>query len=144
MKTQKSVVHFYLVILFIIILSACAADNKEQNTQTQSSEELNQPKLRHVVLFKFKETATPEDIKKVEEAFAALPAKISAIRDFEWGTNNSPENLNKGFTHCFLLTFHSEEDRSVYLPHPEHQNFGKVVGEFIDDVLVVDYWAPEE
>ena len=144
MKTQKSLLHFSSLLLFIFILSACGADNKDQNTQVKSSENINQPKLRHVVLFKFKETATQEDIKKVEEAFAALPAKISTIRDFEWGINNSPENLNKGFTHCFLLTFHSEEDRSTYLPHPDHQNFGKVVGEFIDDVLVVDYWAPEE
>jgi len=144
MKTQKSLVLFSLSLLVIAFIFGCSADNKQQNPTGKSTEELNAPKLRHVVLFKFKDTATPEDIQKVEEAFAALPGKISAIRDFEWGTNNSPENLNKGFTHCFLLTFHSEEDRNIYLPHPEHQNFGKGIGDYIDDVLVVDYWAPEE
>ena len=34
-----------------------------------------------------------------------LPSKIDAIKDFEWGTNNSPENLAQGFTHCFFVTF---------------------------------------
>ena len=97
--------------------------------------------LRHVVLFKFKESSTADDIKKVEEAFAALPDKISQIKRFEWGTNNSPEGLDKGFTHCFLLTFASEEDRAIYLPHPDHKAFGAIIGPHLEDVLVVDYWT---
>ena len=39
--------------------------------------------LRHVVLFKFKDTATPEQIKQVEAAFRALPSKINLIKSFE-------------------------------------------------------------
>jgi len=97
--------------------------------------------LRHVVLFKFKETSSTADIQKVEMAFRNLPAKIKEIKDFEWGTNNSPENLNQGFTHCFQLSFASEADRAVYLPHPDHKAFGKVLGPHLDKVLVVDYWA---
>lgn len=97
--------------------------------------------LRHVVLFKFKETSSAADIQKVEKAFRDLPAKIKEIKDFEWGTNNSPENLNQGFTHCFQLSFASEADRAVYLPHPDHKAFGKVLGPHLDKVLVVDYWA---
>lgn len=97
--------------------------------------------LRHVVLFKFKDSSTPADIKKVEDAFRALPSKIKEIKDLEWGINNSPENLNQGFTHCFFLSFASEKDREVYLPHPDHKAFGKVLGPHLDKVLVVDYWA---
>ena len=97
--------------------------------------------LRHVVLFKFKESSSAEDIRKVEEAFKALPVKIPEIRRFEWGTNNSPEGLDKGFTHCFLLTFASEEDRAIYLPHPDHKAFGAVLGPHLEDVLVVDSWT---
>lgn len=100
-------------------------------------------KLRHVVLFKFKDSATPQDISSVEKAFKALPGKIPQIRDFEWGLNNSPEGLDKGFTHCFFLTFNSEKDREIYLPHPDHKAFGKALGPFLEDVLVVDYWIKE-
>ncbi|GGW26995.1 stress responsive protein [Arenibacter certesii] len=97
--------------------------------------------LRHVVLFKFKEGTSKEDIAKVEAAFSALPQKISQIKDYEWGLNNSPEGLNKGLTHCFLLTFNSEEDRAIYLPHPDHKAFGAILTPHLDDVVVVDYWT---
>ncbi|MCG8308536.1 MAG: Dabb family protein [Cytophagales bacterium] len=98
-------------------------------------------KLRHVVLFKFKEGTSAADIKKVEDAFAALPGKIPQIKDFEFGTNNSPEGLDKGFTHCFFLTFDDEAGRDIYLPHPDHKKFGEVLTPHLGDVLVVDYWT---
>ena len=97
--------------------------------------------LRHVVLFKFKDGTTSDQAKLVEDTFRKLPSKIKEIKGFEWGTNNSPEGLAQGFTHCFLLTFNSEADRAVYLPHPDHKAFGKVLGPYLDKVLVVDYWT---
>ena len=97
--------------------------------------------LRHAVLFKFKDTSSPEDVKKVEDAFRALPSKIKEVSGFEWGTNNSPENLNQGFTHLFFVTFKSEKDREAYLPHPAHKAFVEVLMPHLDKVLVLDYWA---
>ncbi|NJB84969.1 hypothetical protein GGR26_000714 [Lewinella marina] len=97
--------------------------------------------LRHAVFFSFKEESTPEQIDSVLQAFSALPGQIPEIRDYEWGINNSPEGLNKGFTHAFFLTFHSEADRDVYLPHPAHQRFGEILGPHLKDVFVVDYWT---
>lgn len=123
-----------LFLLYLILITAMSP-SFAQNTSTPAKQ------LRHVVLFKFKESSSPEDIKKVEDAFRALPSKIKEIKGFEWGTNNSPENLNQGFTHSFLLTFDSEEDRNAYLPHPAHKEFGKALGPHLDKVLVVDYWA---
>lgn len=100
-------------------------------------------KLRHVVAFKFKETATREDIKKVETAFRDLKKKIKEIHEYEWGTNNSPEKHNKGCTHGFILTFKSEKDRDAYLVHPDHKEFGSLVGPLLADVFVIDFWAKE-
>lgn len=141
-----------LCLAAMILISALActseAESTEQNTnlaeaieEADPEAEANQKLLRHVVLFKFKETATEADIKSVEDAFMALPAKIPEIKAIEWGTNNSPEGLSKDFTHCFFLTFASEEDRAVYLPHPDHKAFGAVLGPHLEDVLVVDYWT---
>jgi len=70
-----------------------------------------------------------------------LPSQIKEIKDFEWGKNNSPEGLNQGFTHCFFVTFASEKDREVYLPHPAHKAFIDVLKPHLDKVLVIDYWA---
>jgi len=99
--------------------------------------------VRHVVLFSFKEGTTAEEIKTIEDAFRALPKKIPQIAGFEWGTNMSPEKLDQGFTHCFLLTFKTPADRDAYLPHPAHKEFGKTLRPHLDKVLVVDYVAKE-
>jgi hypothetical protein len=100
-------------------------------------------KLMHVVAFKFKSTASSEDIKKVETAFEQLKKKIPQVVSLEWGTNVSPEQRNKGFTHCFVLSFKSDKDRDAYLEHPEHKAFGKIVGPVLDDVFVIDFWSKE-
>ncbi|MFZ2147304.1 MAG: Dabb family protein [Sedimentisphaerales bacterium] len=97
--------------------------------------------LRHVVLFKFKDGTSTEQIREIENAFRALPGKVDAICDFEWGTDVSVENLQQGFTHCFMVTFRSEADRAKYLPHPAHKEFGEMLGPHLDKVLVVDYWT---
>lgn len=94
---------------------------------------------RHVVMLKFKDTATPEQIKSVETAFRALPGQINTITGFEWGTNVSPEGKDGGFTHCFFLTFKDKAGLEVYLPHPDHKAFGGVLRPIVDKVLVLDY-----
>jgi hypothetical protein len=99
--------------------------------------------VRHVVSFKFKKDADPEKIKKVEESFAALKSKIPQIRELEWGTNVSPENHAKGFTHVWFLTFKNAADRDAYLVHPDHKAFGGGLKDVIEDVFVVDY-IPKE
>jgi Stress responsive A/B Barrel Domain len=96
-------------------------------------------KVHHVVCFKFKSTASAQDIKKVEEAFAALQEKVPGIESLKWGTNVSKEQRNKGFTHCFVLTFKSEKERDIYLDHPEHKAFGSLVGPVVDDIFVIDF-----
>jgi quinol monooxygenase YgiN len=97
--------------------------------------------LRHVVLFSFKDTATPQQIEEIEKAFRDLPDKIQVIHDFEWGTDVSVENLSQGYTHCFLVTFRSEQDRDSYLPHPAHQAFVAALQPHLEKALVIDYWS---
>lgn len=99
--------------------------------------------LRHVVLFQFKDSASKADVQRLIEQFEGLPSKIPAIAAFEYGTDNSPEGLADGFTHCFLLTFKSEADREAYLPHPDHKAFGAALKPVLEKVLVVDYWTGE-
>lgn len=138
------------VLLFVVLfpfLFACNSGTSSQETENIEITEkpiqtnMNDELLRHVVLIKFKEGTSAEDIAKVEDAFGALENKIQEIKGYEWGTNNSPEGINKGFTHCFMVTFDSEEGREIYLPHPDHKAFVEVLSPHMEDVLVVDYWA---
>ena len=130
------------IVFLLLMIGLTSCDTMQESGVTNTSKmEKSEKLLRHVVLFSFKEESWKADIEKVQEAFSALPSKIPQIQGYEWGLNNSPEGLNKGLTHCFFLTFKSEADRAIYLPHPDHKAFGDILGPHLKDVLVVDYWT---
>jgi hypothetical protein len=104
-------------------------------------QKLSRKLLRHIVLFSFTAMSSEMDVKNVENYFSRMKSDIPEILSLESGINNSPEALSKGFTHCFLLGFETESDRDVYLCHPEHERFKKWVADYIDDVLVFDFWS---
>ena len=101
--------------------------------------------IKHVVVFKYKAKATPVQIDEVTAAFKALKNKIPGIISIEYGVNNSPENLNKGFTHVYLLTFTDVAARDAYLPHPEHKKFGELLTrlDVLEEPFVVDFQVNE-
>lgn len=99
--------------------------------------------LRHVVIFKFKPEVTPTQLDEINLAFQNLKVAIPQVQDFERGINNSPEGLNKGFTHCYLITFATEADREAYLPHPAHKKFVELLSGKLDEPFVFDYWTVE-
>ena len=99
--------------------------------------------IRHVVLLKFKEETPAHTQATLEQSFAGLTKTISFIQRLEWGVNTSAEGLNKGFTHCFLITFKSEKDRTTYLEHPDHKAFVSILMPVLEEPFVIDYWAQE-
>ena len=98
-------------------------------------------RLRHVVMFGFTDETTPDQVDEIVDRFAALKDLIEGIDSFEWGANVSPEGLNQGLSHCFVLTFADEAARDAYLPHPEHMAFVDFVKPFVAHVTVLDYWT---
>ena len=121
-----------LLLLTLILISSYIV-NAQQNKQKQL--------LKHVVMFGWKAGTDAAVIDKVVTAFGNLKHKIKLIKAYEWGINNSPENLNSGLTHCFVLTFRSEADRDAYLIHPAHKAFVDVLSPAPDKITVVDYWV---
>lgn len=97
--------------------------------------------IRHIVIFKYHDDAAPEKVKAISDAFWALKDRIAGIIGFEAGVNNSPENLNRGLTHVFQLTFVDAAARDAYLPHPEHKAFGEILrgAGILEEVFVIDY-----
>lgn len=101
--------------------------------------------FRHIVLFQFKESATPEQIKEIETAFAKLPEQIDVIKGFEWGLMDNIEvGMNQGLTHGFTLTFKDKADLGKYLPHAAHQEFVSKVKPLLEKALVFDYEVKEK
>ena len=97
--------------------------------------------VRHIVVFKFREDATEAQVQQLTDAFRDLQNKIPGILAFEHGENHSPEGKDQDFDHVYTITFEDAAARDTYLPHPEHQAFGQLLGELgiHEDVFVVDY-----
>jgi hypothetical protein len=106
-----------------------------------SSAALAEGEYRHFVFFKFKPDTPEKEVTRIESEFAALPSKIDTITGFEWGTNVSPENKAKGFTHGFTVTFKDKAGLETYIPHPAHEKFVEGLVPHLDDVFVFDYVA---
>ena len=138
------------IALFMMLVACVGNSEKEAKNELETKtkevvkeETMKDEKLlRHVVIFKFNDDASEEKVEKLNESFNNLQNHIPVIQDFEWGLNDSPEDFHQGFTHCYLLSFKSEEDRdSIYTPHPKHQEFVASLGPYVEKVFVVDYWA---
>ena len=131
------------IISFGLAAPALAESGKTSDAKDTRQDAEGKKMLYHVVSIKFKDTAKPEQIRAVEEAFKALKGQIPGITSLTWGTNVSPEKRNMGFTHCFILTFADDKDRDAYLTHPAHKEFGKVLAPVMADVFVIDFWAKD-
>lgn len=95
--------------------------------------------IRHLLLIRFKDSADATEIEKLRALFEAMPAKVAGFESVEWGVNDSPEQLNQGYTHAVVMTFADEAGRQRYLPHPEHEALKSVFKPLLDDIIVVDY-----
>jgi hypothetical protein len=96
--------------------------------------------LRHIVLFGFKPEVGEAQATQIVRRFEALRREVPGVDSFEWGVNSSPEGLNHGLTHCFVLTFGTAEARDAYLVHPAHVDFARWARAHIEAATVVDYW----
>ena len=97
--------------------------------------------LKHVVMYKFRDDCTPEQVQQVIDAFSSMVKKIGkdTVIDFEKGLNTSNEGKSEGFTHLFVVTFRDETGLASYLKHPAHDEYVLVVKTKREKVIVFDY-----
>ncbi|KAG7094303.1 hypothetical protein E1B28_007905 [Marasmius oreades] len=101
----------------------------------------------HIVQFSFKVDTTPEQIDDACRRFLDLKEKCidprtnqPYLKSVIGGLDNSPEGLQGGMTHAFVIEFEREEDRHHYLTHdPAHLEFGKLMLSLANTVRVVDF-----
>jgi Stress responsive A/B Barrel Domain/FKBP-type peptidyl-prolyl cis-trans isomerase len=127
----------YFFVALCCLVSVLVAGSRVASGQTTPPTQA----VRHVVIFKYTPEATAAQIQVITDAFRALTTTIPGIVAFEHGVNNSPERLNQGFTHVYMLTFKDAAARDAYLPHPEHKKFGELLGKsgIFVGAFVVDY-----
>lgn len=87
--------------------------------------------IHHIVLFKFYENTDPKKIQDLADALQTLSQEIPGVSHYVWGPSISTENLEKGYTHGFIMTFENILDRDNYLPHPLHQ---ELVNKYVNPI----------
>ncbi|KKY32768.1 putative stress responsive a b barrel domain-containing protein [Diaporthe ampelina] len=103
--------------------------------------------VTHTVLFQFKKDADPQAIRSACNEMMALrtacvnPSSLELyIKSLTGGKDNSPEGLQHGATHGFVVEFASTQDRDYYVSQdPAHQKLKKSMASLVENVVVVDW-----
>ncbi|OAA60363.1 Fungal trichothecene efflux pump [Niveomyces insectorum RCEF 264] len=103
--------------------------------------------VTHTVLFQFKEDADPEKVKATCKHFLSLKTgcihpttQAPYVLSIKGGKDNSPEGLQNGITHGFVVEFSSLEHRDYYVKtDPAHQAFVKTLDNLVVKAIVVDF-----
>ncbi|MFT5905623.1 MAG: hypothetical protein ACI9E1_001222, partial [Cryomorphaceae bacterium] len=82
---------------------------------------------------------TQEQIDESFHALVDLKNKIPGLLTVEHGPYKSAEGLNDGFTHGFIMTFETAQQRDDYLPHPDHLLVVDLVQPRLERLVVFDF-----
>lgn len=98
--------------------------------------------IRHIVLTKFKPETPEEKIAEIYGGLAAVTEKLSGAANFKGGRSESPEQIERGYMHGFVIDFDDWDALQAYADNQEHKALGaqlvdNAVGG-IDGILVLD------
>lgn len=98
--------------------------------------------IRHIVLIKFKPDVSEETILGFFAELRDIEKHVSGIRDITSGRSESPEKIERGYMHGFVVDFDDWDALERYQTHPDHKALGgKLVDNAIgglDGILVLD------
>lgn len=98
--------------------------------------------IRHIVLTKFKSAVSEETISDIYSQLENLVEQMDRASGFTGGRSNSPERIERGYLHGFVIDFESWDALQEYADDPEHKRCGAMLVENAaggrDGILVVD------
>lgn len=98
--------------------------------------------IRHIVLTKFKPETSEETIAGIYNGLSALSEKLAGAGGFTGGRSESPEQIERGYMHGFVIYFDSWDALKNYADNEEHQALGGQLvanaASGIDGILVLD------
>lgn len=97
--------------------------------------------IRHIVMWKFKDTAEgaskKENLCRVKAMLEALPQTVPLIRRMEVRLNENPNPKN--YDAVLISEFDSLEDLAAYTAHPAHQEISAFVAKCREGRASADY-----
>lgn len=133
-----------LVYLFLTLFSFWFSQRKMRafslissyNVATNFKRRLNYV-IRHIVFFKFNDSATDEDKLKLKQMLLGLKHRIPLIKELEVGTDIGAKH--NSFDMALNTTFETMEDVEEYAIHPEHVKVVCCIKEICSDTCKTDY-----
>lgn len=99
--------------------------------------------VKHAVFLRVKKEAPTQIVADFFAELAGFGRHVPGMLNFSGGPYSSPEGLNQGFTHGFVMTFADELSRDTYLTHPEHDKVKAFMFPWIEGgvngVIAVDW-----
>jgi hypothetical protein len=93
--------------------------------------------LKHVVMFKFKKSASESAVAEVEKALRELSGIIAEIKEFELGRDLLRSERSYDF--ALVSGFENLEKMKQYQIHPAHQKIVVKLKELCESILAVDF-----
>lgn len=128
-----------LALYVVRAMSIAGASCRQSELETEITAENAMAKVKHISLMKFKEGTSPDEIDRLFDELLDITESIPGIEDYVSGANCSPEGLNQGYTHAFIMTFQDVAARDACLPHPEHERLKATLAPHLDSMLVFDF-----
>lgn len=91
----------------------------------------------HIALYKWKESATPEQVGQALKNVEALASKIPGILDIVTGKNTS--KYGEGYTHSILVRGKDQTAINAYRRHPDHARVAATIEHIEDRGIGVDF-----
>ncbi|MCY6382293.1 Dabb family protein [Hoeflea prorocentri] len=98
--------------------------------------------IRHIVLIKFQPDFPEEKIRELFAELLVIRSQVPGILGITSGRSESPEKIERGYMHGFVVDFEDWGALENYQNHPDHKALGaKLVANAtggLDGILVVD------
>lgn len=95
-------------------------------------------KVYHLVLVKFP-AAKAHRMADLCVALENLRKNMPGFLSCTGGPYSSPEGLNQGYTHGFVMTFTDAAARNHYLTHPDHEKLKAAFLPDLEGVVAFDF-----
>ena len=98
--------------------------------------------IRHIVLIRFNPELSDAEITAIFDELSDFKEKLPGVLSITSGKSDSPEKIERGYMHGFVVDFVSWDALQAYQDHPDHKSLGaKLVANAIsgiEGILVFD------
>ncbi len=80
--------------------------------------------IRHIVLIRFDPAVSEPTIDGLFDELQEIEGKVPGLLSITSGRSESPEQMERGYMHGFVVDFDDWDGLQRYQVHPDHQRLG--------------------